>query len=541
MVNIINLAICLVIGLYNLPLAILGIAYIGFTSLMVKSLWVDAIMLISIMIISLINFNLNFIVSQFHFLLNFYYTHNIIQILEYQIFNWHVIYQNGIALFLLPIFIIRVLNNWGGSSNNKTAVQQEFNLNIHDGTVLNKQQHPVIIKDSELNQHCLIIGTTGSGKTTTIFKFINSYAKRNLPIIYLDGKGSTDLIDKLRLIAQENNRKFKVFSLRPLKNIAELSGYNPFSSGTATEWKNRIMSLFTQAQSRGQEHFSLGEQNYINFVANILYKWGKDIDLRLILALLEQPEKLLNLAQKVDPVIALKLAQLHNDSKVNKLVGDVIKLMELFIYSDYGELFSTIEMANVIKIKESILNNEMILFLFDASAYAEDTQKIARMVINDINSSFAEFDTFTKCLCVFDEFASYASENLADTISLQRSKGMHAIVGTQSIATVKLKSESTKRIAEELIACCNTFIIHQINHIDDAENLAKIIGTRKTYEVTSQIDSKLGGATGLGTVKNVDEFKIHPQVLKELKTGEAVIYQKVCKTGTNLHKIKIGH
>jgi len=221
-----------------------------------------------------------------------------------------------------------------------------------------------------------------------------------------------------------------------------------------------------------------------------------------------------------------KLAKLHNDSDISKLVRDVVKLLELFIYSDYGSLFATKGMERVIRLKESILNNEMVLFLFDASAYPEDTRKVAKMVINDLNSSISDMRQFTKCFCVFDEFASYASDNLAETISLQRSNGMHAIIGTQSITTVKLKAADTKRIAEELIACCNTYIVQAVNHSEDAEILAKVMGTRKTYEVTSQIDSKQGGSTGLGSVKRVDEFKVHPQMLKDLRQGEAVIYRK---------------
>lgn len=391
---------------------------------------------------------------------------------------------------------------------------------------------PTIITDQELNQHCLIVGTTGSGKTTTILNFVESAASRNIPVVYLDGKGSPDLIDKLAKIAKQNNKIFKVFTLRPNENIEHLAGYNPFSSGGATEWKNRIMSLFAQVEGKGQEHFSLGEQNFINFVANVLAKFAKQnnlIDLRILLAFIEHPSKLIAVANKIDPVTATKLSNLYEKKEIEQLTGDIIKLLELFIYSDYGKLFNTSANSKVINLKESIQSNEIVLFLFDASAYKEDTNKVAKMVINDLNSCFASVNMFTKCYCIFDEFASYASNNLAETISLHRSNGLHAIIGTQSITTVKLKSNETKRIAEELIACCNTYIVQTLNHTEDVEIMSKTIGTRKTYEVTTQIDNKKGGQTGLGSIKYIDEFKIHPQTLKELKTGEAIIYNKVSK------------
>ena len=398
---------------------------------------------------------------------------------------------------------------------------------------------PVSLADSELNQHCLIVGTTGAGKTNTILNLVKSALARNLPCIYLDGKGSLDLVDKLQQLARMNKRTFKVFSLRPNTNLSNPAVYNPFNSGNATEWKNRIMSLFAEAQGNGQEHFSLAVQNYINFVSHILYRLsiekGLIVDLKIVLTFLENPDRLVIAARSVDPKIAEKLHKLHNDSSTRQMAGDVIKLLELFIYSSYGEFFDTTDKTNIINLRTSILNNELILFLFDASTYPEDTKKIAKMVINDINSCFSSFDKFTPALCVFDEFASYASSNLAETISLQRSQGMHAVVGTQSIATVKLKSSDSRRIAEELVACCNTFIIHALNHVEDAELFAKVIGIEDSMQYTTNIyDKELSRNTRnsdrahvIASGRVVEKFKISPQQIKELKRGEAIIYRKV--------------
>lgn len=426
------------------------------------------------------------------------------------------------ALVLIALFNQFVI------SSPKLIKNEEININDQDILIGNDSNGGVFLSDNELNQHALVIGTTGAGKTTTLLNFVESCAIRNLPCIYLDGKGSFDLIDKLSNIANKHNRVFKVFCLRPNTNINHLAGYNPFGSGNATEWKNRIMSLFSQVGNKGQEHFSLGEQNYINFVAQVLYRLNKTVDLRVLLAFLENPEKLLSVAHDIDSSLAQKIAKLHNDKNINTLLGDVLKLLELFIYSDYGWLFNTTKLDNVINIRDSILNNEIVLFLFDASSYPEDTNKVAKMVINDINSSFAGFNDFTKCYCIFDEFASYASPNLAETISLQRSRGMHAIIGTQSIATVKLKSSESRRVAEELLACCNTYIIQKINHDDDSQIMARIIGYQDQIKTNHAINLTNNSQSINYTVNN--NFIVMPQVFKDLITGEAVIQRKVGQT-----------
>lgn len=506
----------------NIPLGIIIITYYIFSQLFKSYIIFDLILIIVMLPYCLYNFNIYGIIDYLSNLFILFNLHNLYPLFKWQLDN----FLNLTAVKYLSSYLILILVVRPCTQLVKYRLKPTISA-TQEATILNNNE-AIKISDNELNKHCLVIGTTGAGKTTTMLKFIHSFASRSLPIIFLDGKGSFELVDVMHQIAKQHNRPFKVFSLRQHDATENKAGYNPFASGTASEWTNRIMSLFAQASSRGQEHFSLQEHNYINFVANVMFKHGKQVDLRIFLALLEQPQKLIELANKVDADLALKLKALHQDKNINLLVNDVLKLLENFIYSDYGYLFNTKYQNLVINLRESIINNEIILFLFDASTFPEDTKKVARMVINDINSSFAEFTTFTKCLCVFDEFASYASENLSDIIALQRSKGMHALVGTQSITTVKLKSESTQRIAEELLACCNTFIVHRINHNGDAIILADIIG--KTNMTHSSYQTGLNNGQFKQNINFQTNYKISPETLKELQVGEAVIYRKATAT-----------
>ena len=168
---------------------------------------------------------------------------------------------------------------------------------------------PVALSDHELNQHCLIVGTTGSGKTTTILNFVDSALSRNLPCIYLDGKGSFEHIDELSTIAAKYNRVFKYLASET-HHIC------------VTRHLTTHLVGHTSSPSAPSDHLTV--------------------------------------------------------------VGDIIKVMQLFIYLNYGELFDTYNHHNVINIKQSILNNELALFLFDAATYPEDIKKVAKMVINDI-------------------------------------------------------------------------------------------------------------------------------------------------------------
>lgn len=49
------------------------------------------------------------------------------------------------------------------------------------------------LSDKASNQHMLVLGTTGSGKTITVCNIVESAIRRGLPLIYIDGKGDYDL------------------------------------------------------------------------------------------------------------------------------------------------------------------------------------------------------------------------------------------------------------------------------------------------------------------------------------------------------------
>lgn len=336
-----------------------------------------------------------------------------------------------------------------------------------------------IVSDYELNQHTLVLGTTGSGKTNTLLNIVVSCASRGLPLIYIDGKGSLALYDNLRGICNAYNRKLKVFSLNPLSiNESDIGYYNPLFSGNYTQWKNKIITLMHDSSSKGQEHYTLHEEAYISLACEIIYKSGNYIDLEGFLGYLSHPLELQKLANKVDAKLALRLAGLQ--IKPESL--DIYQILQSLYYSAYGDLFSTSNKSSsqLINLEECLVNGDIVLFLLDAASYKRDTKLLGRLLINDINHAFSSLANASKKVtgyCIFDEFASYASPNMASILSLQRENGLHGVIGTQSIQAIAKESKEVERIAVELIANCNTFIVHKLNDYKDIDLILKTVTT----------------------------------------------------------------
>ena len=89
------------------------------------------------------------------------------------------------------------------------------------------------------------------------------------------------------------------------------------------------------------------------------------------------------------------------------------------------------------------------------------------------------------------------------------------------------------KLDEQLVGNVNTLIIGKVNGTTEPEYWSNSIGTYEDIEVTSMIEqedgySDVGKAdwTGeRGTKRNVDRFKVNPNALKALRTGEFIVYR----------------
>ena len=126
-------------------------------------------------------------------------------------------------------------------------------------------------------------------------------------------------------------------------------------------------------------------------------------------------------------------------------------------------------------------------------------------------------------MLIFDEFNVFVSAAVVDLVNKSRSAGFEALLSFQSLADIDAAAENGKALAEQIMQNCNTLIIQRQNSADD--RFSKVGGTRDAVELTYQAGTT--GSTGLGSARLVPEFKIDPNALKNLQTGEAIVKRNV--------------
>ena len=125
-----------------------------------------------------------------------------------------------------------------------------------------------------------------------------------------------------------------------------------------------------------------------------------------------------------------------------------------------------------------------------------------------------------------DEFSAIGSDHVAALLSRGRESGMPVFVATQELADL----ERAARGLEDLVLGVTAVkIIHRQEVPSSALTIAQIAGTEEVWEETRQIGGRLlgGYGTGRGTRRLGERYIVHPNEIKTLRTGEAVVISKI--------------
>jgi hypothetical protein len=128
------------------------------------------------------------------------------------------------------------------------------------------------------------------------------------------------------------------------------------------------------------------------------------------------------------------------------------------------------------------------------------------------------------------------SDQVLGLLARGRSAGLSVVLSTQELADL---SRVDPAFAEQVLGNTNLKLIHRQDVPESAERLAGVAGTRSSFEETLQTErspfvslggKRLGGHrgrnTGLGSIRQVEHYVVHPNVLKQLEQGSAVLIRK---------------
>jgi hypothetical protein len=393
-----------------------------------------------------------------------------------------------------------------------------------------------VLTESQLNHHVHVVGASGFGKSVLLSHIIEHRIRSGSGLMFVDLKADIETIRNVVASAESVGRleDLLIFSC----GNPEISNcYNVVASGTANQIRDRIMSALTWS-----------EEFYKNESASVLLKLliglvclrdelNKPFGLDTVVAAISSPKLIEELAVLVpDNRAAVKnqlsdlATYLKNNDNFKALQGLRAQL-ESLVLSDFGHLLSA--SISGIDLFKAICEQKIVYVLLDSRRYGESSKSLGKLILEDLKSASAKIDNeisrperkpFT---VVIDEFADMATEDFIGFLDRARSSNIGVVVAHQEIADLDRISQEFKK---RLMNSTSTTYAFLQKLPDSSELIAGISGTRKTEEVTEQAESKFpffgDVRTGMKSIKIVDEFVIHPNVVRSLKVGECVLVEK---------------
>ncbi|WP_028778215.1 helicase HerA-like domain-containing protein [Shimazuella kribbensis] len=397
---------------------------------------------------------------------------------------------------------------------------------IDDGVVLGLDDNgkPVPLYDKEVNMHVFVSGATGAGKTNTLTVILESAIRRGKPVIIVDGKGDISFLEEMKEMSEAYGREFQGFS------YSGDTHYNPFRHGRPTELKDKMMAM----EEWSEPYYKRAAERYLQLVFRVLQLAEVPVDLHVVQSMLVQ-KNLMNTVKKLknlEKEEADNIKEYINGlDKGHKDAIDGLKdRLALLTESDVGELFKDREGAKTIDLLEAVKAKRVAMLSLSGLSYSSFTPALGAMIVEDLKSvasALVESGREDYIYVILDEFNLFAGEQVVNMINKSRAAGFCCFIATQELAD--LSAAGGEELVGQVIGNTNVKIVHRQDVPDSAEYLSNVVGTHKVLVKTTMTEEKLMGNMSklMGTVREDEELVIHPNVLKNLRQGEAMLIKKI--------------
>lgn len=398
----------------------------------------------------------------------------------------------------------------------------------HEGeVVLGVDRHGRLVRlgDNELSAHGLILGASGAGKTTTLLTILTDQVRRGRSVVAIDMKGSPAFVRVLAESAAAAGRPITVWTLDGGAH------WNPLAHGNATELKDKLIATerFTEP------HYMRAAERYIQTVLQVAGQAHPDRPptLHEVVALMD-PRRLATSLRHLDRPLRERvqdyLAGLTHDqlSAVRGLQTRLAVLTE----SHTGRFLAppTGSRGRAIDLRAALSGPEVVVFSLNSSTYGKLAAQIGTLAVQDLVAASgdrlyepARGHSVEQAAIGIDEFSGLGSDHVAALLARGRESGMSVFVATQELADLERASAGLQDLVLGVTA---VKIVHRQEVPRSALTIAQTAGTEHVWEETRQIGGPRPGGSR-GTRRQVEQFIVHPNEIKGLRTGEAVVISKI--------------
>lgn len=377
----------------------------------------------------------------------------------------------------------------------------------------------------EIAHHVLLLGATGSGKTTSLLRIAEGAINRGLAFVMVDLKGSPEASVRLASIAAAHGRRMSCWSFDGQHR------WNPLARGDVSELKDKLIGMETWTEP----HYKRAAERYVQTVFAVLAARGETASLGRVAELM-RPAALNALLRSVPAALSDRvagyLADVEQSRDQRSAIHGLGTRLALLAESSAGQYLDGASDERSIDLLRCIERGDVVAFSLDSLRFGELAAQVGGLVIQDIKAVASELLRAGGPLRVvvgLDEISALGGDQMLGLLSRAREAGTAILLSTQELADL---ARVDPLFADQVLANTNVKIVHRQDVPESAERLSGVLGTYQDWEHTYvERDALLSLLTRsvspvIGTRRLVDKYVVHPNTFKGLVRGAAVVIRK---------------
>ena len=389
----------------------------------------------------------------------------------------------------------------------------------------------VSITPQEREGHMQIVGPTRSGKSQLLLALAAQDMAAGLPVFLMEAKGDRADFDQFIKSASLSNRQDRVLYFNPqdarsmtFNPIRPIPGQDPIAVANQVA---RAIGREPTSSGEGQDYYRSVDYAKIQSMAEVFCGTGRAFTLRDCFdyfAFQTARDKAFELC--ADP----KLVDLANSEfKANADSSAITSALRPWTTGTLGDLLNSYDPQ--IRLEEVFERGLSVYLAVPVGHLQVLANPLGRMVISGLLSVAATRQrTEPKpgpATVILDEFAEFATPVFASFVATVGSAKLRTILSHQDLGQLRrvqgMDVDAFNSVVFNNTSGCK--VCFRSPDPEDAEFWALALGTSSSVVDTERVSSGLLGdqMTGEKSRRTVEEFKIHPNKLKSLPPGVALV------------------
>jgi hypothetical protein len=310
--------------------------------------------------------------------------------------------------------------------------------------------------------------------------------------------------------------------------------WNPLAHGNATALKDKLIST----ERFSEPHYQRAAERYVQTALGVLHAAAPDRPAQLheVVSVME-PRRLAGMLRGVPGPLAERV-----QDYLFGLTGDQVSAVRglgtrlaLLSESCAGPYLRTSAgpPADAIDLGAGLAGGDVILFSLNSSVYGKLAAQLGALAIQDlVSASGRRLDAAggpagapPPATVAIDEFSALDGDNLLALLARGREAGVSVLMATQEMADLE---RAGRGFRDQVLGIVGVKIIHRQDVPASAETIAQMAGTEQVWERTEHLRSPFSGpGASRGTRRLAERYVVHPNVIKTLPVGHAVILTKL--------------